>query len=86
MKRIICADETCSGAECWCYWHHCASADVGDDCACVRARACVRVMVLLLIRLKGASGCLSLSSAISVLKYGGGKRKRGSGRVSMCQC
>lgn len=51
---------------------------------CVRARACV--MVLLLIRLKGASGCLSLSSAISVLKYGGGKRKRGSGRVSMCQC
>lgn len=52
----------------------------------VCARACVRVMVLLLIRLKGASGCLSLSSAISVLKYGGGKRKRGSGRVSMCQC
>lgn len=53
--------------------------------ACVRARACVRVMVLLLMRMKGASGCLSLSSAISVLKYGGGKRKRGSGRVSMCQ-
>lgn len=52
------------------------------------ARVCARarVMVLLLIRLKGASGCLSLSSAISVLKYGGGKRKRGSGRVSMCQC
>lgn len=51
-----------------------------------RVRARARVMVLLLIRLKGASGCLSLSSAISVLKYGGGKRKRGSGRVSMCQC
>lgn len=43
-------------------------------------RMCVCVLLMIMT---GASGCLSLSSAISVLKYGGGESERE--RVSMCQ-
>ena len=43
---------------------------------------CVCVCVCVLMMMMGASGCLSLSSAISVLKYVGGEKERACVRVT----